>query len=241
MPHVLLVHGGGHGAWCWADVQRYLDGAGIASSAFDLPGAGADPTPRAGIDLTDYIDATVAQIDAIDDDVILVGHSIAGLTLPGAIAAREERIAHAMFIAALVCDVGETGIESIPSDRRPSYYELARASGDDTFQPSFAAAWDRFFPSLEEESARAAYALLTPQPLGPYLQSNPVALSELRTARSYLLLEGDRTFPIALARSFAEKTGVEPIIRAGDHCWMLTDPHACANEIAEVALAGSLG
>jgi len=163
------------------------------------------------------------------------------LTLPGVIAAREERIAHAMFIAALVCDVGETGIESIPSDRRPSYYELAQASGDDTFQPSFAAAWDRFFPSLEEESARAAYASLTPQPLGPYLQSNPVALSELRTARSYLLLEGDRTFPIALARSFAEKTGVEPIIRAGDHCWMLTDPHACANEIAEVALAGSLG
>lgn len=138
MPHVLLVHGGGHGAWCWADVQRYLAGANIASSAFDLPGAGADPTPRAGIDLTDYIDATVAQIDAIDDDVILVGHSIAGLTLPGAIAAREDRITHALFIAALVCDVGEAGIESIPADRRPSYYEMSQASGDDTFQPSFA-------------------------------------------------------------------------------------------------------
>jgi len=241
VPHVLLVHGGGHGAWCWADVQRYLAGANIASSAFDLPGAGADSTPRAGIDLTDYIDATVAQIDAIDDDVILVGHSIAGLTLPGAIAAREDRITHALFIAALVCDVGEAGIESIPADRRPSYYEMAQASGDDTFQPSFAAAWDRFFPSLEEESARAAYASLTPQPLGPYLQPNPVAMAELRTPRSYLLLESDRTFPIALARSFAAKTGVEPIIRAGDHCWMLTDPHECANAIAEVALAGSPG
>ena len=215
MPHVLLVHGGGHGAWCWADVQRYLAGANIASSAFDLPGAGADSTPRAGIDLTDYIDATVAQIDAIDDDVILVGHSIAGLTLPGAIAAREDRITHALFIAALVCDVGEAGIESIPADRRPSYYEMAQASGDDTFQPSFAAAWDRFFPSLEEESARAAYASLTPQPLGPYLQPNPVAMAELRTPRSYLLLESDRTFPIVLARSFAAKAGVEPIIRAG--------------------------
>lgn len=241
MPHVLLVHGGGHGAWCWADVQRYLAGANIASSAFDLPGAGADSTPRAGIDLTDYIDATVAQIDAIDDDVILVGHSIAGLTLPGAIAAREDRITHALFIAALVCDVGEAGIESIPADRRPSYYEMAQASGDDTFQPSFAAAWDRFFPSLEEESARAAYASLTPQPLGPYLQPNPVAMAELRTPRSYLLLESDRTFPIVLARSFAAKAGVEPIIRAGDHCWMLTDPHECANAIAEVALAGSPG
>lgn len=239
MPHVLLVHGGGHGAWCWADVQRYLDGAGIASSAFDLPGAGADSRPRAGIDLTDYIDATVAQIDAIDDDVVIVGHSIAGLTLPGAIAARQDRIAHALFIAALVCHAGDRGIESIPADRRPSYYEMAQASADDTFQPSFPAAWDRFFPSLDEESAQAAYARITPQPLGPYLQPGPVAMAELDTPRTYLLLEGDRTFPIPLARTFAAKAGVEPIIRAGDHCWMLTDPHACANAIAEVALPGS--
>jgi thioesterase domain-containing protein len=239
VPHALLVHGGGHGAWCWTDVQRYLDDAGVPSTAFDLPGAGADPTPRSGIDLSDYINATLAQIDAIDDDVILVGHSIAGLTLPGAIAAREDRIVHAMFLAALVCDAAEPGIESIPADRRPSYYEMAQASGDDTFQPSFSAAWNRFFPSLNEESARTVYASLTPQPLGPYLQPNPVGMAKLRTPRSYVLLEDDRTFPTALARTFAAKAGVEPVIRAGDHCWMLTDPYACATAIAEVALPGA--
>ena len=239
MPHALLVHGGGHGAWCWADVQRYLSSAGVASTAFDLPGSGDDLTPRADLDLDDYIAACVGQIDAIDDDVIVVGHSIAGLTLPGVIAQRSSRIAHAMFIAALVTSRGEQGIDSIPADRRPTYFTMAEQSSDNSFLPSFEAAWQRFFPSLEEHRARVAYQRLTPQPLGPYLQANPVEPTELEVPRSYLLLQNDRTFPIAVAREFAQVTGVEPIIRSGDHCWMITDPHACANAIAEVAAARS--
>lgn len=177
----------------------------------------------------------MAQIDAIDDDVIVVGHSIAGLTLPGVIAQRPTRIAHAMFIAALVTSRGERGIDAIPIDRRPTYFTMAEQSSDNSFLPSFEAAWKRFFPSLEEHRARAVYERLTPQPLGPYLQANPVEPTELEVPRSYLLLQDDRTFSVAAAREFARVTGVEPIARSGDHCWMITDPHACANAIAEVA------
>ena len=234
MPHVLLVHGGGHGAWCWADVRRYLDGAGIASSAFDLPGAGADPSPRAGIGLADYIDATIAQVDAIDDDVVIVGHSIAGLTLPAVAAARPERLTHVMYLAALITETGERGIDSIPADRRPSYFEMAERSGEYSFLPSFAAAWERFFPSLDEPQARSCYERLTPQPLQPYLDPNPVDARASNVPRSYVLLEDDRTFAASSARMFAKRAGIEPIVRRGDHCWMLTDPHACANAIADV-------
>lgn len=235
MTHVLLVHGGGHGAWCWVDVQRYLDGAGIASTAIDLPGSGSDTASRSEVALGSYVGATIAQVDAIDDDVLLVGHSIAGLTLPAVTAARPDRIRHVMYIAALITDSGGRGIDSIPADRRPSYFELAKRSPDNSFLPSFKAAWDRFFPSLAQDQARECYAKLTPQPLGPYLDPNPVDVAHMDTPRSYLLLEDDRTFPVPLAREFARRASVEPIIRRGDHCWMLTDPHACANAIAEVA------
>lgn len=57
MPHVLLVHGGGHGAWCWPDVQRYWRNEGVDSTVFDLPGSGEDLTPRADLDLNDYVAA----------------------------------------------------------------------------------------------------------------------------------------------------------------------------------------
>jgi len=241
VPHVLLVHGGGHGAWCWADVQRYLRNEGVDSTAFDLPGSGEDLTPRADLDLDDYIATCIGHIDAIDDDVTLVGHSLAGLTFPGVIAQRSARIGHAVFIAALVTSRGERGIDSIPIDRRPGYYEMAEQSPDNSLLPSFDAAWDRFFPSLDEHRARVVYERLTPQPLGPYLQANPVEPSELNVPCSYIVLEEDRTFPVPLAREFAQELGVDPIIRPGDHCWMITDPQGCANAIVELAHSGGVG
>lgn len=237
MVHCLLLHGGGHGRWCWGEVEQHLSRAGVNASSFDLPGSGDDARPRIGIGLSDYIAATVERIDAIDDDILLVGHSIAGLTVPGVVASRPHRISNVLFIAALVCEAGERGIDSIPADRRGTYFDLAQQSGDDTFLPSFPAAWNRFFPSLDEATAREAYAKLTPQPLGPYLEPNPAGLAESEVPRTYVLLENDRTFPPALARSFANKAGGKTIIQAGDHCWMLTDPQACASAIAEVARA----
>ena len=234
MPHVLLVHGGSHGAWCWADVQRYLRNEGVAATAFDLPGSGEDQTPRADLDLDDYIASCIGHIDAIDDDVILVGHSLAGLTFPSVIAQRSARIAHSMFIAALVTTRGERGIDSIPTDRRPVYYEMAEQSPDNSLLPSFNAAWDRFFPSLDEIRARAVYEHLTPQALGPYLQANSVEPSELNVPSTFVVLEEDRTFPLPVAREFAQKLGVDPTIVPGDHCWMITDPQGCANAILEL-------
>ena len=69
--------------------------------------------------------------------------------------------------------------------------------------PSFDAAWDRFFPSLYEHRARGACERLTPQPLGPYLQANPVEPRELDVPSTYVVLEEDRTFPVSVARKFA--------------------------------------
>jgi pimeloyl-ACP methyl ester carboxylesterase len=237
----LLVHGGGHGGWCWSGVQRYLAGMGIDSTAADLPGSGQDRTPRSQVNLDIYIRAVTTHVDSIEsgteDDVWLVGHSIAGLTLPAVAAARPERITHVVYLAALITGAQQRGIDSIPPDRRPSYFEMAERSSDNSFLPSFEAAWDRFFPSLDEARARECYWRLTPQPLGPYLDPNPVNAQLLDVPSSYVLLEDDRTFPMSVAREFAKQAGVLPVIRSGDHCWMLTDPHACANAIVEVARA----
>ena len=63
VPHVLLVHGGGHGAWCWADVQRYLRNEGVDSIA-DLPGRVR--SNAAAILTNDYMAACIGFIDAIE-------------------------------------------------------------------------------------------------------------------------------------------------------------------------------
>ena len=217
-------------------MQRYLAGAGIASTAVDLPGSGADTTPRGNVSLIDYIDAIVAAIDEIDDDVLVVGHSIAGLSVAAAAVARPERVRGVLLIAALVVNGGARGIDSIPEDRRPGYFEMAKASPDNTLLPDFESAWRRFFPSLEENRAVEFYAQLTPQPLRVYLDPNPVSWHELHMPIAYVVLEQDVTFPVSLANEFAQRANARVWIRSGDHCWMLTDPAACADAIGDFAL-----
>lgn len=233
---LLLVHGGSHGAWCWDRVRQILRDRDVETYALDLPGSGADPTPRAGLGLTDSVTAIVDAIDRIpSDSVTLVGHSIGGMPLPAAAASRSDRVDALVLIAAVVLCEGERGIDMIPADRRPSYFTMAGASGENSLLPGLGEAHRRFFPSLADEEAREVYARLTPQPLGPYLDPAEVGIEAIGIPCTYVLLEDDVTFPVPVAMDFAMKAGVEPLRMPGDHCIMLTDPAALASVLEEVA------
>ena len=51
MATFILVHGAGHGGWCWEKVQPILEGHGHKVCAPDLPGLGKDQTPPANVTL----------------------------------------------------------------------------------------------------------------------------------------------------------------------------------------------
>lgn len=117
---VVLVHGGGHGAWCWEPLIPLLD---QPVRAVDLP----PPSIRGGptrfemppgsetITLADWATAVLAAADdAGFERFVLVGHSLAGLTL-GEVARRApERVAHLVFVSALVPPQGETALSALP-------------------------------------------------------------------------------------------------------------------------------
>ena len=80
-PTMLFVHGGFHGAWCWAPFLQFFSEQGISSAAVDLRGHGGqeqpDDFPRQGVNdmARDVIDAA----QAVGDEIILVGHSTGAL------------------------------------------------------------------------------------------------------------------------------------------------------------------
>ena len=78
----MLVHGGGHDSRCWEPLMPHLDGPTLA---IDLPGRGRHPAALSGITVSDFVDSAVADLDNFHDAqrVVLVGHSMAGLTIPG--------------------------------------------------------------------------------------------------------------------------------------------------------------
>ena len=75
MTTLALVHGAYHGAWCWDRVIPLLTARGIDVVAPELP----CEDPAAGI--AEYATIVEAALDG-RDDVVIVGHSLGGLTIP---------------------------------------------------------------------------------------------------------------------------------------------------------------
>lgn len=77
MTTFVLVHGGAHGSWCSELVVPELEASGHRVVTPDLPIEDDDA------DLNDWAASVIEEIppDA-GDDIILVGHSMAGLVYP---------------------------------------------------------------------------------------------------------------------------------------------------------------
>lgn len=229
----IFIHGGSHGAWCWAEVMDLLAHTATDAElniAFDMPGCGQDLTPRSEVTLQAQIDAVLSHLDAQPSaKVELIGHSIAGWLLPEIVARRPKQVVRVSYIAAVAVAAGSAGIEAIPESRRGTYLDQAQQSADFTISLDFAAAWQRFFNHLDENQARAAYAKLTPQPLRPYLDPVRHGPEAISCQKAYLLLSDDRTFTPDQAGSFADLVGVAPVIAPGDHCVMLSNPQVVAD------------
>lgn len=225
--HTLLIHGGSHGAWCWDDVLSGLAAGGQSAHAFDLPGAGADPTPRGGLTLADSVSALVDQMDRSPQEPLrLVAHSIGALPVGDAVVARPDRVCEIVLVAAVTLRAGDCAIDTIPEDRRGGYFDMAAASSDNTLMPDFASARARFFTHLSDERAHAAYDLLTPQPFDVYLHPARVGLGDLGVPLRYVAMSDDRNFDAAVSAGFAAKAGAPILTIAGDHCVMLSEPAA---------------
>lgn len=77
----VFVHPQWHGAWCWKKVVPLLEGKGYRTVTFDLPGHGADTASVENVTLEDCVHKVVSEANAQKGQVILVGHSSAGVII----------------------------------------------------------------------------------------------------------------------------------------------------------------
>ncbi|KAL6597385.1 hypothetical protein ACP70R_046825 [Stipagrostis hirtigluma subsp. patula] len=107
--HFVLVHGAGHGAWCWFKLVSLIQGSGHRVTCIDLAGAAGtfvDPNDVRSFD--DYDAPLVDFMAALPDGekVILVGHSAGGLSVTHVMHMFRHRIKQAIFIAATMLPFG---------------------------------------------------------------------------------------------------------------------------------------
>jgi pimeloyl-ACP methyl ester carboxylesterase len=82
----------------WAPVLGPLRDAGHTPRPLTMPGVGEAAATSADLRIADWIGAVVAAIDRTDGDVVLVGHSGGGNVVWGAVDARPDRVARAVFV-----------------------------------------------------------------------------------------------------------------------------------------------
>lgn len=110
MADIVLVPGGFHGAWYFAPMLRGLRSAGHSVHAITLAGLGGGRDTRCPpINLETHISEVIALIeDEQLGDVVLCGHSYAGLVIAGVADRMPGRVRTLLFFDAIVPRNGDS-------------------------------------------------------------------------------------------------------------------------------------
>jgi pimeloyl-ACP methyl ester carboxylesterase len=232
MAAFVLVHGGWHGGWCWKKVAPLLRAAGHDVHTPTLTGLGERAhLARPDIDLDTHL-TDIANLLAYEElaDVVLVGHSYAGIVIAGVAA----RVAHLVYLDAFVPGDGQALLDLIPSDAAARLAEQARAEGDGWRVPPGPP--ERYGVTDLADIAWVGPKLVA-HPFGTFKQ--PVWLGHsVPPAATFILCTGRATPHLVLIRT-AERVRDEPGWRYRElptgHDAMITMPRATADLLLEVA------
>jgi len=231
-----LVHGGWHGGWCWDLVAAELTSRGHRAVAVDLPAE--DPTAGAEA----YAGAVVASLPTTPvlregeqrrsrgrDDLVLVGHSLAGLTLP--LVAQVRPVRHVVYVAGMLPEPGRSVDDRARAGERMTRRGLGRGQaaapdGSTWWLPDAAVAV--LYPDSPPQRARAAAARLRPQQWRITAEPSPLA-SWPDVPGTYVLCRDDQVIDPGWARAAALRHGLALVELAGDHSPFLARPAELAD------------
>jgi len=110
----VLIHGGSFTARYW---DRLIPLLSFPALAVDLPGRGSKPADLARITIGDWVDSVVEDIENAGlEDVVLVGNSLAGITMPGVAARLPEKMKHLVFSSCTVPAPGKRAVDFLRPD-----------------------------------------------------------------------------------------------------------------------------
>nr|NP_001275858.1 ethylene-induced esterase [Citrus sinensis]AAK58599.1 ethylene-induced esterase [Citrus sinensis] len=254
--HFVLVHGVNHGAWCWYKLKARLVAGGHRVTAVDLAASGINMKRIEDVHTFHAYSEPLMEVLAslpAEEKVILVGHSLGGVTLALAGDKFPHKISVAVFVTAFMPD----------TTHRPSFvleqYSEKMGKEDDSWLDTQFSQCDASNPSHismlfgREFLTIKIYQLCPPEDLelakmlvrpGSMFIDNLSKESKFSdegygsVKRVYLVCEEDIGLPKQFQHWMIQNYPVNEVmeIKGGDHMAMLSDPQKLCDCLSQISL-----
>jgi pimeloyl-ACP methyl ester carboxylesterase len=223
----VLVHGAWHGPWAWDQVVPHLQAAGARTLTPDLSAV-------ADHGLHDHARNVIAVLDAVapDDELVLVGHSYAGLVVREAADARPGTVDHVVLIDGWAGPDGASMVSLAPDAFVTAIRAAAKTAGDGWRIPAPPPA---AFGITDADTATWLADRLLPQPLRTFTEPTALTGAVARVPGTALYCE-PLTYPFD---RFGADVGYRTRPVSGPHDVMLTHPETLAGLLLECSLTNA--
>ncbi|KAK3409248.1 hypothetical protein EUGRSUZ_J01386 [Eucalyptus grandis] len=248
--HLVLVHGGGFGAWCWYKTIALLEEAGFKVMPIDLTGSGFNSFDTSEVtSISQYVKPLTDHLEKLanDEKVILVGHDFGGTCISYAMELFPSKITKAVFIAAAMLRNGQSTLDmwsqqAASNDLMQKAQIFLYANGKD--QPPTAIDLDKSFLSdlLFNQSPAKDVALaavsMRPIPFKPVLEK--LSLSDVNygsVRRFYIETPEDNAISVELQDNMIKLNPPERVFRlkGADHSPFFSKPQALHKLLVEIS------
>lgn len=233
MATFALVHGAWHGAWCWERLVPELESRGHRTVAMDLPSDDPEAT------FETYADVIAESLDEADagHDTILVGHSMAGPTIP--LVPERHTVRRLVYLCAVVPNPGVSVAQQLAEEDilDHAYMEIRGelVSNGFTRWADAAKARQFMYADCDAPDVEAAIQRLRPQAQSPY--TVPCPLTEFPgVPATYIACRDDRLVRSEWSKRVVEKRlDAEFIELPGGHSPFLSRPGDVAAVLEDLA------
>jgi pimeloyl-ACP methyl ester carboxylesterase len=237
LPALVLVHGGTHAGDCWdltVDEIHRLE-PDLTVLAVDLPGRRGKPGDLLTLTADDWVDSIVADIEEAGlDDVVIVGHSMAGVTVPGAVTKLgASRVREMVLAAACVPHEGASMVDVIAPVTAAIARRNAKKAAPYTVHPLVARIF--FLNGASRVRRKHMEGRLYPESNRVFLERISRRDMPTDVPRTWILTTRDRTHSIKEQRaSIAALGGVQTVIPIDTcHGLMVSEPARLAEILVE--------
>ncbi len=214
MSKFLLVHGAWVGGWSWEKVVPLLEQKGHQVKAPDLPGHGMDKTPLSDVNLQTYTEKICQVLDELDDQVILVGHSMGGIVISQVAEERPQKIKKLVYLGAYLLQNGGTLMQVFEEDKDSLLGATLVLSDDQSYANlREEGIKDVIYTDASDEDIERIKDRLVPQATMPFV--TPITITEENYGsipRIYIECKNDLVITPAVQKDMYTKMPCEKVL-----------------------------